>query len=119
MYTSSGARATFRHHARAEEALQYSSLIATEELTELLKPVVLCPSNIFRCDTRPRLNSLKELERHFRLSEYGSAATRQLLEGSRHRTVKREPNVRGNSSHSNDLEAAKVQGGWRQVIYIY
>ena len=27
-----------RHHARAEEALQYSSLIATEELTELLKP---------------------------------------------------------------------------------
>ena len=36
-----------------EEALQYSSLIATEELTELLKPVVLCPSNIFRCDTRP------------------------------------------------------------------
>ena len=51
--TSSGARATFRHHARAEEALQYSSLIATEELTELLKPVVLCPSNIFRCDTRP------------------------------------------------------------------
>ena len=50
---SSGARATFRHHARAEEALQYSSLIATEELTELLKPVVLCPSNIFRCDTRP------------------------------------------------------------------
>ena len=27
--------------------------IATEELTELLKPVVLCPSNIFRCDTRP------------------------------------------------------------------
>ena len=53
MYTSSGARATFRHHARAEEALQYSSLIATEELTELLKPVVLCPSNIFRCDTRP------------------------------------------------------------------
>ena len=29
MYTSSGARATFRHHARAEEALQYSSLIAT------------------------------------------------------------------------------------------
>ena len=53
MYTSSGARATFRHHARAEEALQYSSLIATEELTELLKPVVPCPSNIFRCDTRP------------------------------------------------------------------
>lgn len=48
-----GARATFRHHARAEEALQYSSLIATEELTELLKPVVSCPSNIFRCDTRP------------------------------------------------------------------
>ena len=47
MYTSSGARATFRHHARAEEALQYSSLIATEELTELLKPVVLCPSNIY------------------------------------------------------------------------
>ena len=42
-----------RHHARAEEALQYSSLIASEELTELLKPVVLCPSNIFRCDTRP------------------------------------------------------------------
>ena len=39
IYTSSGARATFRHHARAEEALQYSSLIATEELTELLKPV--------------------------------------------------------------------------------
>ena len=38
MYTSSGARATFRHHARAEEALQYSSLIATEELSELLKP---------------------------------------------------------------------------------
>ena len=38
MNTSSGARATFRHHARAEEALQYSSLIATEELTELLKP---------------------------------------------------------------------------------
>ena len=36
MYTSSGARATFRHHARAEEALQYSSLIATEELTEQL-----------------------------------------------------------------------------------
>ena len=36
MYTSSGARATFRHHARAEEALQYSSLIATEELTEHL-----------------------------------------------------------------------------------
>ena len=33
-----GARTTFRHHARAEEALQYSSLIATEELTELLKP---------------------------------------------------------------------------------
>ena len=59
-----------------------------------------------------------ELERHFRLSEYGSAATRQLLEGSRHRTVKREPNVRGNSSHSNDLEAATVQGGCRQVIYI-
>ena len=53
MYTSSGARATFRHHARAEEALQYSSLIAIEELTELLKPVVPCPSNIFRCDTRP------------------------------------------------------------------
>ena len=48
-----GARATFRHHARAEEALQHSSLIATEELTELLKPVVSCPSNIFRCDTRP------------------------------------------------------------------
>ena len=48
-----GARATFRHHARAEEALQHSSLIATEELTELLKPVVPCPSNIFRCDTRP------------------------------------------------------------------
>ena len=38
MYTSSGARATFRHHARAEEALQHFSLIATEELTELLKP---------------------------------------------------------------------------------
>ena len=53
MYTSSGARATFRHHAQAEEALQYSSLNATEELTELLKPVVPCPSNIFRCDTRP------------------------------------------------------------------
>ena len=33
-----GARATFRHHALAEEALQHSSLIATEELTELLKP---------------------------------------------------------------------------------
>ena len=48
-----GARTTFRHHARAEEALQHSSLIATEELTELLKPVVPCPSNIFRCDTRP------------------------------------------------------------------
>ena len=31
-----GARTTFRHHARAEEALQHSSLIATEELTELL-----------------------------------------------------------------------------------
>ena len=61
----------------------------------------------------------QRIERHFRLSEYGSAATRQLLEGSRHRTVKREPNVRGNSSHSNDLEAAKVQGGCRQVIYIY
>ena len=28
-----GARTTFRHHARAEEALQHSSLIATEELT--------------------------------------------------------------------------------------
>ena len=53
MNTRIGARATFRHHARAEEALQYSSLIATEELTELLKPVVPCPSNIFRCDTRP------------------------------------------------------------------
>ena len=39
-----GARATFRHHARAEEALQHFSLIATEELTELLKPVVPCPS---------------------------------------------------------------------------
>ena len=36
--TSSGARATFRHRARAEEALQYSSLIATEELTELVRP---------------------------------------------------------------------------------
>ena len=52
MYTSSGARATFRHHARAEEALQYSSLIATEELTELLKPVVLCPSNIYSAVVR-------------------------------------------------------------------
>ena len=41
--TSSGARATFRHHARAEEALQYSSLIATEELTELLKPASTVP----------------------------------------------------------------------------
>ena len=50
--TSSGARATFRHHARAEEALQYSSLIATEELTELLKPVVLCPSNIYSAVVR-------------------------------------------------------------------
>ena len=39
-----GARATFRHHARAEEALQYSSLIATEELTELLKPVSTVPA---------------------------------------------------------------------------
>ena len=48
-----GARTTLRHHARAEEALQHSSLIATEELTELLKPVVPCPSNISRCDTRP------------------------------------------------------------------
>ena len=27
--------------------------LPTEELTELLKPVVPCPSNIFRCDTRP------------------------------------------------------------------
>ena len=53
IYTSSGARATFRHHARAEEALQYSSLIATEELTELLKPAGTVPLNIFRCDTRP------------------------------------------------------------------
>ena len=52
IYTSSGARATFRHHARAEEALQYSSLIATEELTELLKPVVLCPSNIYSAVVR-------------------------------------------------------------------
>ena len=43
MYTSSGARATFRHRARAEEALQYSSLIATEELTELLKPAGTVP----------------------------------------------------------------------------
>ena len=32
-----------RHHARAEEALQYSSLIATEELTELLKPASTVP----------------------------------------------------------------------------
>ena len=47
-----GARTTFRHHARAEEALQYSSLIATEELTELLKPVVLCPSNIYSAVVR-------------------------------------------------------------------
>ena len=39
-------------HARAEEALQYSSLIATEELTELLKPVVLCPSNIYSAVVR-------------------------------------------------------------------
>ena len=43
IYTSSGARTTFRHHARAEEALQYSSLIATEERTELLKPVSTVP----------------------------------------------------------------------------
>ncbi len=41
--TSTGARATFRHRARAEEALQYSSLIATEELTELLKPASTVP----------------------------------------------------------------------------
>ena len=47
--TSSGARATFRHHARAEEALQYSSLIATEGLKELLKPAGTVPLNIFRC----------------------------------------------------------------------
>ena len=40
------------------------------------------------------------------------------LDGSRHRTVKREPKVRGNSPHSNDLEAVTVQGGCRQVIYI-
>ena len=59
----------------------------------------------------------QRIERHFRLSD-GSAATRQLLDSSRHHTVKREPNVRGNSLHSNDLEAAKVQGGCRQVIYI-
>ena len=41
--TSSGARATFRHRERVEEALQYSSLIATEELTELLKPASTVP----------------------------------------------------------------------------
>ena len=34
---------TFRHRERIEEALQYSSLIATEELTELLKPVGTVP----------------------------------------------------------------------------
>ena len=46
---------TFRHRERAEEALQYSSLIATEELTELLKPASTVPlyQYIFRCDTRP------------------------------------------------------------------
>ena len=38
-----GARTTFRHHARAEEALQHSSLIATEELTELPKLVGTVP----------------------------------------------------------------------------
>ena len=43
MYTSSGARATFRHHARAEEALQYSSLIATEELSEPVKSASTVP----------------------------------------------------------------------------
>ena len=55
IYTSSGARATFRHHAQAEEALQYSSLIATEELTEPLKPAGTVPlyKYIFSCDTRP------------------------------------------------------------------
>ena len=57
------------------------------------------------------------IERHFRLSEYGSTATRQLLDSSRQGAVKREPNVRGNSSHSINPEAAKVQGGCRQVIY--
>ena len=41
--TSSGARATFLHHARAEETLQYSSLIVTEELTEPLKPAGTVP----------------------------------------------------------------------------
>ena len=41
--TSTGTRATFRHRERAEEALQYSSLIATEELTELLKPASTVP----------------------------------------------------------------------------
>ena len=41
--TSTGTRATFRHRERAEEALQYSSLIATEELSELLKPASTVP----------------------------------------------------------------------------
>ena len=52
---SSGARGERSSPRRieSEETLEYPSLIATEELTELLKPVVLCPSNIFRCDTRP------------------------------------------------------------------